>query len=119
MAYKPPNKPLIALSLVLAAGCSGGASKAQLADGPVEMEVTESGFVPANIKVKKGKPVELLITRKTDATCAKDIVIDEPKVNTALPLGKQVRVSFTPTVSGQLKFGCAMDKMIGGIITVE
>jgi len=114
-----PYKPLIALGL-LAAGCSGGAkSEAQIADGPVAMEVTEAGFVPANVKVKKGKPVELLITRKTDATCAKEIVIDEPKVNTPLPLGKQVRVSFTPTQSGALKFGCAMDKMISGIISVE
>jgi hypothetical protein len=30
-----------------------------------------------------------------------------------------VRVSFTPEKSGQLKFGCAMDKMISGTITVE
>ncbi|HMI89716.1 MAG TPA: hypothetical protein VK509_00055, partial [Polyangiales bacterium] len=78
MTYEPLHMPLIALSLWIATGCGGAASKVQIAGGPVEMEVTEAGFVPANIKVKKGKPVELLITRKTDATCAKDIVIDEP-----------------------------------------
>jgi plastocyanin domain-containing protein len=110
---------VIALSLWIAAGCGGKADDAKAVEGPVTMEVTEAGYVPASFKVKKGVPVELLITRKTDATCAKEIVIDEPKVNTPLPLNTQVRVSFTPEKSGQLKFGCAMDKMISGTITVE
>jgi plastocyanin domain-containing protein len=110
---------LIALCLWIAAGCGGKASDAKTVEGPVTMEVTEAGYVPASFKVKKGTPVELLITRKTDATCAKEIVIDEPKVNAPLPLNTQVRVSFTPQKSGQLKFGCAMDKMISGTITVE
>jgi plastocyanin domain-containing protein len=114
-------RPLIALGLWLAAGCGGGAqpSTAVSADGTFNMEVTEAGFVPAQVKVKKDRPVKLLITRKTDATCAKEIVIDEHQINTPLPLGKPVSVSFTPTKNGELKFGCAMDKMIGGIMTVE
>ena len=113
-----PYKSLIAFSVWIAAGCGGKGGEAPV-EGPVTMEVTEAGYVPASFKVRKGKPVELLITRKTDATCAKEIVIDEHQVNTPLPLGQQVRVSFTPEKSGQLKFGCGMDKMISGMITVE
>lgn len=115
-------------SLMLASGaCSAGAedrnAKPPVFDGPlqnrVEMSVTEEGFVPQNVRVKKGEPVTLLITRKVDGTCATEIVIDEHGINTKLPLNTQVTVTFTPTKSGTLKYGCAMQKMIGGVIKVE
>jgi plastocyanin domain-containing protein len=85
----------------------------------IEMAVTEKGFEPDVVTVKKGEPVTLVITRKTDKTCAKEIVIDEAKINTKLPLGKPVKVTFTPKKAGELKYGCAMDKMIGGVLKVE
>lgn len=85
----------------------------------VALTVTDDGFSPQNLRVHKGQPVVLAITRKSDSTCATDIVIDEYKVNTKLPLNETVTVSFTPTKSGELKYGCAMQKMLGGVITVE
>jgi plastocyanin domain-containing protein len=83
------------------------------------MSVTTSGFEPQNVKIKKGVKTTLVITRKTDQTCAKEIVIDEYKIHTKLPLDTPVTVSFTPTKSGELRYGCAMDKMVGGVLTVE
>lgn len=114
--------PAAALLVALAAACSGasaGGGPATAKDGTVQMAVTESGFEPNSVKVKKGSPVKLVITRKTDKTCAKEIVIDEYAINTKLPLNQPVTVAFTPTKSGQLKYGCAMDKMIGGVMFVE
>jgi hypothetical protein len=32
--------------------------------------VTDKGFEPNNVTVKKGKPLHLVVTRKTDQTCA-------------------------------------------------
>jgi plastocyanin domain-containing protein len=113
---------LIAVLLPFAMACSGARAvdaPAVPKDGTVQMAVTEAGFVPSSVKLKKGEPVKLVITRKTDKTCAKEIVIDEHAINTPLPLNKTVTVAFTPKKSGQLKFGCAMDKMIGGILFVE
>lgn len=86
---------------------------------PITMSVTDKGFEPAAVKVKKGEPVTLVITRKTDRTCATEIVIDEHGVNTKLPLNQAVTVTFTPRKSGDLKYGCGMGKMIGGVLTVE
>jgi plastocyanin domain-containing protein len=85
----------------------------------IEMSVTEKGFEPDVLKVKKGEPVTLVITRKTDRTCATEIVIDEEKISTKLPLNKAVTVSFTPKKTGDMKYGCAMGKMIGGVLKVE
>jgi plastocyanin domain-containing protein len=107
---------IISLALGLAPTVVTAAPKGETT---IEMAVTEKGFEPATVKVKKGEPVTLVITRKTDATCAKEIVIDEHKVHTKLPLNKAVKVTFTPSKSGELKYGCAMGKMIGGVLSVE
>ncbi len=104
--------------------CSADASdKAPVIEGPVrnhiEMVVTDNGFEPQNVRVKKDEPVTLEITRKVEGTCATEIVIDEYGINTKLPLDTKVTVTFTPKKSGVLKYGCAMQKMIGGILKVE
>jgi plastocyanin domain-containing protein len=110
----------LALLLLTASGCAACNSQAQppLAND-VSMFVTDKGFEPQNLRVKKGEPVKLTITRKSDATCATEIVIDEYGIKTPLPLNKAVTVAFTPKKSGELKYGCAMQKMIGGVIRVE
>jgi plastocyanin domain-containing protein len=111
------SRALLPLCLALASACTAGAEEGPLGNR-VQMTITDKGFEPQNIRVKKGEPVILTITRKTDATCATEIVIDDPKVNTKLPLNQAVTVTFTPQKSGKLKYGCAMNKMIGGVITV-
>jgi hypothetical protein len=95
------------------------ASAAAPPKGTIVMSVTESGFVPDQIRVKKGEPLKLVITRKTDATCAKALVIDEYQVHVDLPLDKPVTVAFTPSKSGQIKYGCAMNKMISGMLIID
>jgi len=106
------------------AGLSGAsAAEGQKAAGKeprtVEISVTEKGFEPTPVALKKGEPVTLVITRKTDTTCAKSVVFDEPKVKKDLPLNQPVEVTFTPTKTGELKYGCAMGKMLAGVLRVE
>lgn len=85
----------------------------------IEISVTDNGFEPTPIKVKKGEPLKLVVTRKTDATCAKKLVLDEAKISADLPLNKAVELSFTPTKAGEIKYGCAMGKMVAGVLIVE
>jgi plastocyanin domain-containing protein len=84
----------------------------------IKMTVTKKGFVPAELKVKKGQPLHLLITRKTDETCATEIEIENTKISTDLPLNKQVAVDYTPTTSGEIHYACSMG-MISGVLLVE
>jgi plastocyanin domain-containing protein len=95
------------------------ATAAEAKGKTVTMTVTSKGFEPAVVEVKKGEPITLVITRKTDTTCATDIVIDEVGIKQALPLNTPTKVTFTPTKSGELKYGCAMDKMVGGVLKVQ
>lgn len=85
----------------------------------ITMEVTGDGFVPANITVKAGEPVKFVVTRKTDETCALDLLIEGTDIKAPLPLNQPVEVAWTPTKAGKVKFGCAMDMMIGGMLVVE
>jgi hypothetical protein len=85
----------------------------------IEMKVTGNGYEPELINVKKGEPLKLVITRVVEDTCATDLLIDEHNVKVDLPLNKPVEVAFTPSKSGQLKYGCSMGKMISGVILVE
>jgi hypothetical protein len=84
----------------------------------VEMSVTEEGFVPGQIAAKAGIPLVLAITRKTDKTCATEILFQGSETKMDLPLNKMVEVTYTPKVAGTVKFGCAMGMMIAGVVTV-
>jgi plastocyanin domain-containing protein len=135
-------KPLLALAaagLVLAnQGCSKpaataskpaegsqAAAPAEVAKpGPdgvrtVALTVTEKGYEPSPMKLAKDVPVKLVVTRTTDHTCATEVVLEEHGVNTPLPLNTPVEIKFTPSKSGELRYGCAMGKMISGVFLVE
>lgn len=88
----------------------------------VSVLVTEKGFEPATIPAQAGKPVTLAITRKTERTCATEIVFKNADgkltEKTPLPLDKEVEVTYTPQAPGQVQFGCAMGLMIAGVLTV-
>jgi plastocyanin domain-containing protein len=84
----------------------------------IEMKVTEKGFEPDRIEVKKGEPLHLVVTRKTDATCAKDLVIKDQDLRKELPLNKQVAFDFTPNKTGELTYACGMG-MISGVLLVQ
>jgi plastocyanin domain-containing protein len=108
---RPRLRAVALLAALALAACRGGS-------GPIELKVTKNGFDPALVRVARGRPVELLITRTTDETCATEIVIPEAGVNVPLPLGQPVKVVFTPSREGRLKFSCAMG-MFGGVIEVR
>jgi plastocyanin domain-containing protein len=84
----------------------------------VTLQVTEQGFVPAEVTVDKGKPVTLTITRKTNRTCANEIVIKDYGINQPLPLDQPVTVTFTPKEAGPIRYACGMN-MISGTINAR
>jgi plastocyanin domain-containing protein len=101
-------------TIAMAKGKPAGKSQEQM----FAIEVTKDGFVPAEIKVKAGKPVKLVVTRKVERTCATEIVIKDQGINKPLPLNQPVEVTFTPSKAGKLRYACGMD-MIAGVILVE
>lgn len=80
------------------------------------VEVTDAGFVPADVQVKAGQPVRLVVTRKSTKTCASEIVLEDLGINQPLPLDTPVTLEFTPSETGTLKYACAMGHLGGRII---
>jgi plastocyanin domain-containing protein len=87
----------------------------------IEIAVTEKGFEPETVKVPASTPVTLVFDRKTDATCAKEVVIDVGdgnKIKKDLPLDKPVEVAVTFPKAGPLTYACGMD-MVHGTFNVQ
>jgi len=85
------------------------------------VSVTEKGFEPDNLTVQKGVPTILVFTRKTDKTCAKEVVLQITKTETikkALPLDQPVEVAATFSEAGKLSYACGMN-MMTGVVTVQ
>lgn len=58
-------------------------------------------------------------TRKTDETCATEIQVPSKKITKKLPLNKTVTVNLGRLEKGEIRFGCGMNMMVGGIISVK
>jgi plastocyanin domain-containing protein len=114
-------EPVKAVEAVKAPEVKPAAVDAKPATGArvVELKVTEDGFVPGNVTLKKDEPVKFVVTRTTDATCATELLIAGTDIKADLPLNKPVEIAWTPTKAGQVKFGCAMDMMVSGMLLVE
>ncbi|HRC84133.1 MAG TPA: cupredoxin domain-containing protein [Thermoanaerobaculia bacterium] len=108
-----PGRFLLVAALWVAA-CSRPSGPARL-----ELAVTDEGFEPTRFEVYQGQPVTLVVTRKTDDTCAKEIYLDALGLHAELPLNQPVTLSFTPDKAGDLSFGCGMDRMLSGVIRVR
>ena len=111
----------LVLGLLACAGCKKDAAPPPPAGSErvLELRVTEEGFVPAELKVKKGEPLLLKVTRTTDKTCANEILIEGTDLNVPLPLNQVAEVRFTPAKTGSIKYGCAMGMMISGVFLVD
>ena len=59
----------------------------------VRVDVTDKGFEPAEVKVPVNRTVTLVMTRKTDQTCAKEVVFASLNQRYALPLNQPARIT--------------------------
>lgn len=97
------------------AGAAQGIAEGTVKNGvrTVEIAVTDNGFEPSKVKAKKGEKVRLVVTRRTNSTCATQIVVKEHGINQPLPIDKAVTVEFTPVKSGEIRYACGMDHVSG------
>ena len=86
------------MGLLGAAGAWGHAAQPSKAR-EMKLSITEAGFVPSSIEVHRGTAVLLLITRKTEKTCATQATFPSMGKTYDTPLNKVVRVEL-PAVDG-------------------
>ncbi|HEY3215934.1 MAG TPA: cupredoxin domain-containing protein [Candidatus Eisenbacteria bacterium] len=86
--------------------------------GEVHIDVTDKGFEPAEVKVPAGQAVTLIMTRKTDQTCAKEVEFASLNQKYALPLNQAVRITLPASEAGTLSYQCGMH-MLGGRVVIQ
>lgn len=110
----------VALCCLIAAAAPIALAAETQSKKTIQIEVTEKGFVPSSIDVKPGTDVTLVVTRKTDSTCATNIQVPVKNIkNTDLPLNKPVTIALGVLTKGEIKFGCGMNMMDSGNIHVK
>jgi plastocyanin domain-containing protein len=82
----------------------------------VTVALTEKGYQPAGLKLRRGIPAQVTFIRKVSATCGTDVLIPEYDIKRALPLNEPVLVAFTPNKSGRFNFSCGMGMLHGSLI---
>lgn len=106
------RKMLAALALVALAGCAPAGPK------EIQVAITDMGFEPKEITIKKGQAAVVVMTRKSDNTCATEAVFAETGKKFDLPLNTPVRIDLTGTSPGTLHYACAMN-MEKGTVVIE
>jgi plastocyanin domain-containing protein len=82
----------------------------------VEIQVTARGFVPAEIELVAGIPVELVFVRTTASGCTSHVHIPGLGVEkTMLPEREPVVISITPQAPGSYELLCGMNMLRGTI----
>jgi plastocyanin len=82
----------------------------------LKIAVTDAGFEPAGVTVKKGEAVRLTFVRTSQKTCGEEVVFPELGVRKALPLDEPVTIEFTPARSGEIAFTCGMNMLEGAVV---
>mgnify|MGYP001400417785 FL=1 len=102
---------LIAVAaLVLMAGCTPAGPK------EIQVAVTDMGFEPKEVVIQKGQAAVLVMTRKSDNTCATEAVFAETGKKYDLPLNEAVRIDLTGVSPGTLHYACGMNMEKGTVV---
>lgn len=82
----------------------------------VRIEITRYGYEPVSFVLRKGIPARITFVRRTNDTCATEVLFPDYGINRALPLGQAVIISLTPRKTGEFAFTCGMRMHKGRMI---
>ena len=81
----------------------------------VTINVTSSGYSPATVTLKAGRPVHMTFVSKGGG-CANDIVIPALKKKFTLAPGQKKMLDFTPKKGQTIAFACSMNMFKGKVV---
>jgi plastocyanin domain-containing protein len=102
----------VVLCLLFSGNVTAQSRKVQTA----RVEIGQYGYEPVTISLRKGVPARITFLRKTDDTCATEVVFPDHGVRRALPLGQPVLISLTPRKAGEFSFTCGMNMHRGKLV---
>lgn len=83
------------------------------------ISVTNYGYSPANITLKKDVPVKLTLITDQVESCARSFTIPSLNIEKLLPETGTATLEFTPTKTGLLAFSCSMGMYTGNFNVIN
>lgn len=80
------------------------------------VRITQRGFEPETLKLRRGVPARITFLRTTDQTCATEVVLRDFGIRRSLPLNQAVVITLMPNKKGEFSFTCGMNMMRGKLI---
>lgn len=80
------------------------------------VKITERGFEPVSLRLRRGVQARITFLRTTDRTCATEVVIRDFGIKRDLPLNQPVVITLTPNKKGEFSFTCGMNMVHGKLI---
>jgi plastocyanin domain-containing protein len=68
------------------------------------------------LTVPAGKPITIVVTRKSDQTCATEIVFPDQGIRKPLPLNQAVEITLPSSPPHEISYGCGMNMITGKVI---
>ncbi|HLM01296.1 MAG TPA: cupredoxin domain-containing protein [Pyrinomonadaceae bacterium] len=106
------------LSLIFvfgAAAVDAGAQKIKT----VRVNISQQGYAPASIRLRKGQTVRLVFYRADANNCGDELVFPALNIRREIPVRKPVVVTLTPKRAGAISFACGMDMYRGKILVTN
>lgn len=80
------------------------------------IDITGHGFMPDRVAARAGERLDLTFVRRTDQTCATEVVVPSLNLRKALPLDTPVTIAVTADRGGPLAFTCGMNMLHGTVV---
>ena len=80
------------------------------------VKITEQGFEPYTLTVRRGVRVRITFLRTTNNTCATEVVFPDFGIKRDLPLNEAIVITLMPNEKGEFRFTCGMNMMNGKLI---
>jgi plastocyanin domain-containing protein len=85
--------------------------------GMQEIAITvKGGYDPAEIRVRHGIPVRLVLDRQETSSCSEEFVLSDFRIRRFLPPFQKTTLEFTPEQPGSHDFSCGMGMLHGKVI---
>jgi len=85
----------------------------------VRIDISEQGYAPASVSVRKGQTVRLVFYRADSYNCGDEVVFPALNIKRRIPVRQRVVVTLAPKRAGEISFACGMDMYRGKILVTN
>jgi plastocyanin domain-containing protein len=106
------------LSLMFVCGATSTVAKPRKIK-TVRINISQQGYAPASVSVRKGQTVRLVFYRSDENNCGDELIFPALNIKRQIPVRKSVGVTITPRKTGDIDFTCGMGMYRGKILVTN